>query len=296
MSINGVDIIYWINLDTSIDRRKNMENVFRDDSFRSVPIIKRFSAVNGSDSAIVNNMLQVETKSISDREYACLLSHMAAIKEFSESPHQLAIIMEDDVTLDYKPHWDKDLNTIIDDAPPGWDIIMLAYISNDIPPEDYTFNENKYWSALSYVINKNAAIKLTNEVYKNGKYHIETTINNEADQYIFVKLKTYVYKYPLFTYKYDENSTLHQSAIPFHNLSRKRTDDLYKVIVEQFTTQCNNLYCYANNNRTMMIYIIIFIVVIFIIILYCLYNPNIFKKYMNVSMRKLMKYFRLKIA
>jgi len=230
MSINGIDIIYWINLDSSTERKENMEEMFKDPCFKEVPVIKRFSAVDGSNPELINSMIHINTKKITVKEYACLLSHLEIIKNFSKSSYNIALIMEDDVTLDFKQYWKNDVQTIIKNAPDDWDIIMLAYISNEIPLYTYTFNNDTYWSTLAYVINKQSAKKIINEMYKNEKYYVTKNYKHDADVYIFQMLKTYTYKYPLFIYKYDESSTLHQDAIGGHNDSRKRIEYMYNNV------------------------------------------------------------------
>ena len=263
MAINGIDITYWINLDRSTDRKQNMEKIFEDEVFKEVPIIQRFSAIDGKKSGVIDRYIRVDDKTINDAEYGCLLSHLEVIREFSQSSHNIALVMEDDVTLDLKKYWRKDLKTIIDKAPSDWDIIMLSYISNDLPPDKYTLNENKYWSTLAYIINNNAAKKLISEIYIDGKYNIETYINNEADQYIYQKVKTYTYRYPLFIYKYNEESTLHQGAVERHNISRKRIEDMYidkPNIMEGFTNKCGKVGNYVSSN--------IFVIIIFILSLF----------------------------
>ena len=34
--LNGIDIVYWINLDRSNGRRDNMTKIFEDDSFKDI--------------------------------------------------------------------------------------------------------------------------------------------------------------------------------------------------------------------------------------------------------------------
>ena len=34
--LNGIDIVYWINLDRSNDRRYNMTTMFEDDAFKDI--------------------------------------------------------------------------------------------------------------------------------------------------------------------------------------------------------------------------------------------------------------------
>ena len=62
-------------------------------------------------------------------EYACLLSHLEAIREFSSSNHQTALIMEDDATLEFKPYWNKFVREIIARAPYNWEMIQMCYMS-----------------------------------------------------------------------------------------------------------------------------------------------------------------------
>ena len=50
---------------------------------------------------------------LSKGEYACTLSHLETIRKFSESPYEIALIFEDDVTMDYEKYWKKTLEQII---------------------------------------------------------------------------------------------------------------------------------------------------------------------------------------
>jgi hypothetical protein len=43
--LEGIDVIYWINLDRSPDRRKRMKKMFKDPAFKGKKII-RISAVD----------------------------------------------------------------------------------------------------------------------------------------------------------------------------------------------------------------------------------------------------------
>ena len=53
-------------------------------------------------------------------------------------------------------------------------------------------------------------------------------INHEADHYLYIKLKTYTYKYPYFIYKTDNNSFIHPEHIaPFHNTSKNKIIQMY---------------------------------------------------------------------
>ena len=46
---------------------------------------------------------------LSKGEYACTLSHIETIRKFSESPYEIALIFEDDVTMEYEKYWKKSI-------------------------------------------------------------------------------------------------------------------------------------------------------------------------------------------
>ena len=227
MAINGIDITYWINLDRSTDRKQNMEKIFEDEVFKEVPIIQRFSAIDGKKSGVIDRYIRVDDKTINDAEYGCLLSHLEVIREFSQSSHNIALVMEDDITLDFKKYWKKSIREVIDNAPEDWEIILLCYHSDIHPSEEYTLNQNNYWSTGAYIINNKAAKKLTSSTFIKGTYHLDDKTKQAADDYLFIKLRTYVYKYPYFIYGYSENTTIPTSNVKYHNYSRRKIEFLY---------------------------------------------------------------------
>ena len=126
--LNGIDIIYWINLDRSLDRKKRMLQMFTDDSFKNIPI-KRFSAVDGKNENI-DEMMTMRKRKLTNPEYGCLLSHLEIINEFSNTDYNTALLLEDDITLDFKKYWKSSVREVIDNAPNDWEIIMLCYHSD----------------------------------------------------------------------------------------------------------------------------------------------------------------------
>ena len=221
--MDGVDVIYWINLDRSKDRRDYMENLLKSPEFNNIPKI-RVKAVDGKTekTTVFNKYDITRQKYTSDVEYACLLSHLESIRQFAESKYTgVALILEDDITLDYKRFWKKSVRQIIQSAPKDWDIIQLCYINIDVstvPKEE--FSDNQY-STAAYIINKNSAVRFINQIYYNGKYRLYNTPAHVADVYIYKMLKTYTYKYPMFIYKMENTSTIHADHLTNHVLSRK---------------------------------------------------------------------------
>lgn len=237
--LDGIDIIYYINLDRSKDRRENMEKIFKDPIFLGKPI-NRINAIDGKDPVEqVYDKLILNTKRNTKLEYACLLSHLTAIRKFSESSlNETALILEDDMTIEFKRFWKKSLRTIIKEAPDDWEIIQLCYITGGKLVADYTLNNyqrNRYGGIASmgaYIINKKAAKKLMTEMYnpETGKYTIRDYHTHEADHYLYKVMKTYVYKWPYFIYPTVNTSTLHPEHLSSHIRSKMRLENSYNNI------------------------------------------------------------------
>ncbi len=198
--LDKVDIIYWINLDRSENRRNNMEKLLKTINIKN----ERISAVDGkfdSDNDIYGKYSSEEGFNKTRTEYACLLSHLLTIKKFAESPYEYAIILEDDLSLEYTKYWDKKISQIMEEAPSDWEIIMLNYVSKEKLEKDFTLNLNGKISCCgSYLIKKKGADRLMKKIYKNEKFLLLPNSIHTSDNYIYCQLRTYAYKYPYFTY------------------------------------------------------------------------------------------------
>ena len=287
--LNGFDIIYWINLDRSKNRFINMTKILSTLSVKNIriPAIdgKTMSAANiYNNFNLLNNIPQLNITPI---EYACLLSHLNTIKTFSESQYEIALILEDDVSMEFNKYWNKTVQDVIDNAPNDWDIIMLSY-TTDLPylTDYYTLNKNGYIpGAFSYLIRKESAVKFINSIYTNNKYTLESNITHTADIYLFSIFKTYVYKYPFFTYPDDNDSTIHSEHINMHINSKKIIIDIWKkYYIEYISNTDNNSttqpYNLQGKNKTykykMIIYIGLVVMLIFIYIAY-IYKYNLYQ-------------------
>ena len=223
--LDGVDIIYWINLERSKDRKKEMEKMLQDEVFGGIPK-QRIIAYDGKTNIdSVFNKYVIENKNATDLEYACLLSHLETIRTFNETPYNVALIFEDDVTLEFKKYWRQSVKEIIENAPEDWDIILLGYTKtdlkswNNVKMYEKLINGN-YFSTLSYLVNKKCCKKLL-ENYKNNKYYLDKKYQHSSDIYMYKITNVYVYKYPYFTYETNNESTIHQDHVPDHDLSKR---------------------------------------------------------------------------
>ena len=231
-----INSIYWINLDRSTERRKSMNEVLKDPVFNDMKK-HRVEAIDGLDPKFENylqkNVENTNLDKMSLKSYACLLSHIKAIKEFLKSGDDIAIIFEDDLSMEFKKYWKTDLETCICNAPKDWEILQLYYFLY----KNKHLNKNLYtkWdgmlSALAYVINKKGAKRLLKNLIKNNKFSLDlySVTPHVADVYMYSKLKTYVYKYPFFT-TVSKDTTIHKESfhLKAHKMNKKKMDELLK--------------------------------------------------------------------
>jgi GR25 family glycosyltransferase involved in LPS biosynthesis len=224
--LNGIDIVYWINLDRSPERKKNMEKMFKDNVFNGIPN-ERISAVDGNNEDKVYDLFTVYNYNVGPKEYACTLSHLNTIKQFNESNYDVALILEDDCTLELKKYWKISIKEIMQNAPSDWEIIMLNYIilpGNDHPflkwnnDYDSDYTEVLPSSCLSYIINKKGSNKIIK--IENNKYILSDNIHHVADSYVYKSAKTYCYKYPMFIYPKDNNSNINDEHNSINEYAR----------------------------------------------------------------------------
>ena len=238
--MEGVDVIYWINLKRAKERRKHMEKVLSDPAFDSVQKI-RFNAVDASHAMKkftlpIESVLSVNHRVV-DKEYACLASHLDAIRMFSKSNYETAIIFEDDVSLDMKPYWKKTIQQVMDEAPKDWEILHLCnanlnqkekYLKLTYPCYAHNLNTNNpcKWSAAAYLIHKRAALKLM-KLWDGKTYKLHPNTYHQADYIIYELLTTYMYKTPYFLIRKDNDTQLQPVSY------RKHTNRLRKSFLSK---------------------------------------------------------------
>jgi len=218
--INNIDKIYWINLEKSIDRKENMIKLLNHFSINNI----RINAIDGGIEEDINKKYFYSKSNIypkyNNKEYAILLSHLNTIETYSKSKdikYGVALICEDDLSLDFINYWNIDIKTIIDNAPDDWEILMLGYFSVNLNKVNLYEKWNNEWSAISYLVNFNKIQKI-NQLKINNKWICNENDLMVSDNYIFSKFNTYVYKYPYFTFPNDNSSTFHEDHLEYHKI------------------------------------------------------------------------------
>lgn len=220
---------YWINIDKSEDRRIFMETQFKINKINNT----RISAITPEDfdEVLEDKMpyycgnIECVNKNHCKYEYACICSHLNAMKEALKSNDDYFVIVEDDIYLPFKIDYEK----IIKNIPKDFEIfqMMVLYANTTEQLYNHFYSSNidyiKYVpivpSTGHYLITRKGAEKLldlcTNK--KTGKYDFrEITIIKVADILLYVNAITYVSSFPFsFPYKLFK-SEIHPDHVDEH--------------------------------------------------------------------------------
>ena len=222
--INGIDKIMWINLDRSPDRRNKMVQLLNKVNIKN----KRVKAIDGKEvdvNSIIKNMKLNRKMDIGT--IATTLSHIKAVQSLKYEKGNYFMVCEDDIHFDNTQYFQKDLKTIIKNAPHGFDILMLYKTwPHELKNEyerwiDYYKPRKFIAGACCYIISKKGVEKINKYVnYINDTtFHFNKKESDEfhlADVYLFKLLNTWVYKYNFIATQLDE-STLHNNDIYLGN-------------------------------------------------------------------------------
>jgi GR25 family glycosyltransferase involved in LPS biosynthesis len=251
--ISGVDHLYYINMDSSTERKNHIERVLNDSMFGAVPKT-RISAVDGRDPNF-----QVEDHFVfyggaqkhprmMNVEYATTLSHIKALRQFVEDVDDggdldvedpVALILEDDTSTEFVPYWKKNMAETVASAPADWEVLQLSYCLFDFTPaapfESWEMRKNMC-GAIAYLIRYSGARRILDYLcqYSNPavvpfQYYIDGQYPyfHQADRLIYTFLKTYSVNPPPFTYRDSNDSTIHPDHVDFHAKSKERTKKLW---------------------------------------------------------------------
>jgi len=164
---NKIDVIYYINLDHRVDRKKE--------------IIKEIGKLNYPEEKIVRIPAVYKKEK---GHLGCSMSHIKALKKFIESGHNNCIIFEDDFEFsqgetDIEKAFNNFFNLGID-----YDVVMLSANEHDVGNTNYDFLK-KVKMALTtagYMVNKKFAKTLLKN-FEEGCILLEESYNNKENSY-----------------------------------------------------------------------------------------------------------------
>ena len=197
--------MYYINLKKSKQRREFIKTQYQYQN------IIRINAYNGDKFHKYDDIILPPFEWCRQHKYeiACSLSHIKGIITSFNNGDTEAIILEDDVSDEYKNKWNPSLNDIILKLPIDGECLNLLCsnakkMENIVKLEDNYIRWNKtFFGAGCYYINRKGMEKIYNLFFKNGKINLFIKLNNYVsdDGIIYNNLVTYVYNKPTFINK-----------------------------------------------------------------------------------------------
>jgi GR25 family glycosyltransferase involved in LPS biosynthesis len=147
-----IDTIYVINLESDIERRKKIMEIFEKNNINNLASrVIYFKAIDYRNKSIGNNIKFIGTEG----GYGCTQSHLSCIKDAIEKNYNNILIFEDDIIIhkDFLTLW-KNIK-----VPNDWKIIHLGAMQINwteihIDKESNFYRSWKTLGGFSYIINR----------------------------------------------------------------------------------------------------------------------------------------------
>jgi len=173
IKLDGLPKIYYINLDTAIDRNQYMLGMFKKNSITN---FERFEA---------KRHVWSKHEKLNPSEYGCMVSHLSVLEIIANSEDDYAIIAEDDLDITTINQWSFTWQEFFDKLP-NFDIVQLVrhqYLDQfyDRGNKVRTGAKFKVWdkgdvSTVAYLVTKEYAKKAT-ELYEKDKDGLSYFLN-----------------------------------------------------------------------------------------------------------------------
>jgi GR25 family glycosyltransferase involved in LPS biosynthesis len=234
---------YWINIDKNIKRYNFMTEQFTKLNLEN----HRVSAITPFD---FDNVLEQKRPLTCkypgcitcEYEFACLCSHIKAMKQALESEDEYFIIMEDDIQLSFL----IDYQALVKDIPHDTEILQMMILFGNTAInlfKYFKYTNQKYipWQYLlpstgMYLISRKGAEKLVNMFYnpETQKYDFSSSEHQiVADVLLYKTAITYATTVPYCVPYIEMGSDIHPDHLIAHEVAIR---DIKKTINEHETT------------------------------------------------------------
>lgn len=203
-TFNGFVPIYVINLKNREDRKKHIDSEFKKHSIKKYIF---FEAVDGNDESIKDLLISKDTK-LSNKELACTMSHLLAIKKWLDTDSsEYAIIMEDDLSFDTVKYWPFTWKEFLGSIKHNYDMLQLCIVNIRKINTSFHLREIHDTSAACYLIKRDRAKALIEKHIVDGKFNIPASrYYSVADTLVYAG--ALCYSFPLFTDSPDMESDI----------------------------------------------------------------------------------------
>ena len=218
--LKGLPPIYYINLDDQPERAQYMEDQFK---YWDIENYTRISAYDGRSDDLGHILKGRYPDAMSSGEVGCVTSHIKALKYWLEnSDSSCALIMEDDCNLDPVKHWPFTWKDFFCKIPYDYDVIQLAIINTiNVYIKLHRRFVNDF-STACYLITRHHAQKIIKLHSREDKYKLDNGVKPRAvaDDLIYNSGNTF--SIPLFLYKIELGSSIHDDHLDNFHRSRDR--------------------------------------------------------------------------
>jgi hypothetical protein len=167
--LSGLKTVYYVSLEESKERQKNIEETLSShgvEDIRSI-ISKRFSEC---DDVVTGKYVY----QLNDGTKGCCVSHLKAIKDWYETTDQeYGFFCEDDLSFDTVDYWNFTWNELIENLPEDWDCVQLLCIRGEF--EDVKIRGRYWddWAATAYIVKRDYAKFIIDNYIVGDTYHLE---------------------------------------------------------------------------------------------------------------------------
>ena len=215
--LKGLPPIRYINLDGQPERVQYMENQF---SYWGIDNFKRISAYDGRDDDLSDLLKGKYPDNMTSGEVGCVTSHLKLLKQWlEETDEPILLVMEDDCDISTVAHWPFSWRDFQSQLPYDFDVVQLAIIN----PSSVTIQLHRRFvndfSTACYLITRHHAQKLINLHCRDNYYKLDQGVKPRAvaDDLIYNSGNTFAI--PLFLYKIELGSTIHDIHINVYHRS-----------------------------------------------------------------------------
>jgi len=212
--LNNFPHIYYINLDSDVQRKVSTEEQF--DSYNVK--YTRISGYDGRKSNLFEHLSGRYPQYMNSKEVGAALSHLKAIKYwYDNTDTEYAVICEDDVLFETVNYWPFDWDTIMSHLPYDWEIFQMAIINDMQITANLHHRYINDFSAACYLIKRDYAKRLLGYHIIDEKYKLDNGVKPRAVADDLIYNAGRAYAMPLFLYNIELDSTIHTDHINIYH-------------------------------------------------------------------------------
>ena len=226
--------IYVINLEHRKDRLNHIESEFKKHNIKNYNI---FKAVDGSDESIKEKII-CNNLQITNKELACTMSHLYAIKHWLETDSsEYAIFIEDDLSFETVQHWDWTWQEFLDKIKHKYEMLQLCIINNRKINTSFHLRESHDSSTNCYLIKRERAETLIKNHFVGDKIVIPDIRHYSVADTLLYNMAI-CFSFPLFTYILDKSDIADERQSQTENVHEKSK----KEVLEFWNTKPKHIY------------------------------------------------------